>query len=60
VRRPIAVALAVAALTCYRGVDLHRLNLTSQFYGDSVVENWAPLLAAMALSALAVWLWRRP
>ena len=59
-RRPIAVALAVAALTCYRGVDLHRLNLTSQFYGDSVVENWAPLVAAMALSALAVWLWRRP
>ena len=59
-RRPIAVAVAVAALTCYRGVDLHRLNLTSQFYGDSVVENWAPLVAAMALSALAVWLWRRP
>jgi hypothetical protein len=55
VKRPVAVALAVAALTCYRLVTPDRV-LDLSYATDGAF----PLAAAMALSALAVYLWRKP
>jgi deoxyxylulose-5-phosphate synthase len=52
--RALAAAAAVGALTCYRLVEPDRVLDLS--YADT---GAIPLAAAMALSALAVYLWRK-
>jgi LPXTG-motif cell wall-anchored protein len=54
VKRPIAAVLAVAALTCYRLVEPHRLFAYFTDAGD-----WFPLVGALALTGAAVYLWRK-